>query len=209
MNRRECLAIPLALALAGLSGPAKARTTPTDRDTLLRQIAAYLNGIHTLKARFTQVAPDGAITYGTAWLWRPGRMRFQYDPPSPLLLVAGDGKLIFRDNSLDQTSSLPISNSPLGILLADHIDLGATGGIHVLALSQDGGEISVTLARTGQEADGQLTLIFSTTPLTLTSWVVEDPQGKRTKVSLYDLDTGAPGFNPSLFVYRDPNLPPR
>lgn len=205
MNRRACLALALtSLLTAGLVRPAMA-----DDGATLNQIATYLNGIHTLKARFTQVAPDGAISYGTAWLWRPGRMRFQYDPPSPLLLVAGDGKLTFRDNSLDQTSRMPINNSPLGILLADHIDLGPEGGLHVLALTRGMGEIAVTLARAGQEADGKLTLNFSTPPLTLTSWVVEDAQGKRTKVNLYGLDTGAPGFNPSLFVFHDPNLPPQ
>ena len=189
--------------LVMLSGGAWAAEAPS-----LAAISAYLNAIHTLKARFTQVAPDGSITTGTAWLWRPGRMRFQYDKPSPLLLVAGGGKVIFRDNSLDQTSSMPVDNSPLGILLADHIDLGPAGGVKILSLRHGPGQVTVTLARVGQAAAGTLTLDFATNPLALTSWVVEDAQGNRTKVSLYDIDTGNQAFDPSLFVYKDPNLPP-
>jgi outer membrane lipoprotein-sorting protein len=185
---------------------APARAAPRDA-ALVAQVQAYLNGIHALKARFTQVAPDGAETTGTAWLWRPGRMRFQYDSPSPLLLVAGDGKVIFRDNALDQTSSLPLSSSPLGILLAPAIDLGPGGGVSVQSVQRLPGEAEVTLARTGAPDQGELTLIFATDPLQLRSWVVTDAQHDQTKVSLSDVTTGDAGFDPSLFAYRDPNLP--
>lgn len=203
------LLVPFGLAAAGPGGARAAQPAAATRQPDLAAIAAYLNHLTTLKARFTQLAPDGALTDGTAWLWRPGRMRFQYDKPSPLLLVAGGGKLIFRDNSLDQTSVIPIDNSPLGILLAPHVALDAAGGVVVLGLNREPGLVRLRLARLGQESQGSLALTFTTDPLALKSWRVTDAQGNQTKVTLEDCDTGAGSFDPGLFVYHDPNLPQR
>ena len=92
---------------------AQSRLQLTERDRAdLARIEAYLNGIVSLKARFLQVAPNGATSAGVAWLERPGRMRFQYDPPSPLLLVAGHGLVVFHDAQLNQTSNIPLSRTP-------------------------------------------------------------------------------------------------
>jgi outer membrane lipoprotein-sorting protein len=203
MQRRSLLIAGLASLALVSAAPAWALSAQ-DRADVLR-IQTYLNDIHTLKAHFVQIAPDGATTQGTAWLWRPGRMRFQYDKPSPLLLVAGHGQVVFRDNQLDQTSTIPLSNTPLGILLAEHVDL--TGGsVLVQSLQHLPGEIEITLARAAHPAEGQLTLTLAETPLQLKAWVVTDAQRNQTRVSLLDIDTGAGGFDPSLFEYKDPNL---
>src|SRR5690348_18339793 len=126
MNRRNLLRLALlSPLLAGGGAPALAagfRLSAQDRADLAR-IETYLDSLRTLKARFLQVAPNGAIARGTAWLERPGRMRFQYDPPSPLLLVAGHGLVVFHDVQLNQTSNIPLTQTPLGILLADHVRL--------------------------------------------------------------------------------------
>ncbi len=162
----------------------------------LARIEAYLNAIHTLKAHFLQVAPDGAVSEGTAWLERPGRMRFQYDPPSPLLLVAGDGFVVFHDASLGQNSTVPLASTPLGILLARHIRL--SGPVDVTALRHLPGEVALTLQRRASPADGSLTLVFSTHPLTLRQWTVIDAQHQRTTVTLENAETGGQ-FDPGLF----------
>ena len=108
MNRRTLLLmLPAAALLAAAAPPAPAPLTPQDRDDLAR-IEAYLNGMRTLKARFLQEAPDGATSEGLAWMQRPGRMRFQYDPPSPLLLVAGHGLFVYYDRELRQTTNIPL-----------------------------------------------------------------------------------------------------
>src|SRR5450759_5655024 len=114
MNRRTLLSVlPLLLAPAVLLRPALAaepRFVPTERDRAdLSRIETYLNALRALKARFLQVAPDGAVSGGVVWLERPGRMRFQYDPPSPILLVAGHGVVLFHDRQLNQTSNVLIS----------------------------------------------------------------------------------------------------
>jgi outer membrane lipoprotein-sorting protein len=176
----------------------------TDRDRAdLARIEAYLNSIVSLKARFLQVAPNGATSEGQAWLNRPGRLRFQYDPPSPLLLVAGHGLVVFHDAQLNQTSNIPLSRTPLGILLADHVAL--SGDVTVTGIQRLPGQIGVTLVRTANPTEGSLTLFFSENPLTLRQWSVLDAQRHETRVTLYNVELGGK-FDPKLFEYVDPRF---
>jgi outer membrane lipoprotein-sorting protein len=164
---------------------------------VIEQAQRYLNGLRTLKAHFVQVAPNGGVTEGTAWLERPGRMRFQYAPPTPLLLVAGHGFVLFSDTRLGQTSTIPVGRTPLGILLADHIAL--TGdGLTVTGVRELPGEAQITLVRSANPSEGSLTLTFATDPWTLRQWTVVDAQGQRTTVTLTDIQTGG-HFDPALF----------
>ena len=205
MRRMKRLAL-LILSSALLASLASARAqprfelTPQDRTDLAR-IETYLDGLRTLKAHFLQVAPSGAITQGTVWLERPGRMRFQYDPPSPLLLVAGHGLVVFHDSSLNQTSNILLSQTPLGILLADHVRL--QGDVTVTAMQRLPGQIQVSLIRTASPGDGTLTLIFADSPLALRQWTVLDAQRQETRVTLYNVETGGQ-FDPKLFEVADP-----
>jgi outer membrane lipoprotein-sorting protein len=197
MFRRVLLSAILPLALA--------TAAPTATNSAeIAQIQAYLNGITTLKAHFVQVAPNGALSQGTAWLDRPGRMRFQYDPPSPLLLVAGHGFVVFHDSSLDQTSNIPLGATPLGILLSDHIRL-TSGDVTVTDLRNLPGEIVMTVVWNSRPSDGSLTLVFATDPLTLRQWVVTDATGQRTAVTLSDIQFGGK-FDQSLFNFVNPDF---
>ncbi len=201
MRRRTLIAaLALLAAPAGIARAQAARLSDADRADLAR-IEAYLNSIRGLKARFLQVAPDGATSDGTAWLQRPGRMRFQYDKPSPLLLVAGHGLVVFNDSQLNQTSNIPLSQTPLGILLADNLKL--SGDVTVTALRRLPAQISVTLIRTATPNDGSITLDFSDAPLALRAWTVVDAQRQETRISLHDVQLGG-GFDPGLFEFIDP-----
>jgi outer membrane lipoprotein-sorting protein len=205
MKRRDLLRLSLApLLLAAAHAEAQPRFQPTPQDAAdLRRIEAYLDTLRTLKAHFLQVAPNGAITQGTAWLDRPGRMRFQYDPPSPLLLVAGHGLVVFYDKSLNQTSNIPISQTPLGILLADHVHL--EGDVTVTGMQRLPGQLQVSLVRSATPGDGTLTLIFADNPLTLRQWTVLDAQRQETRVTLYNVETGG-SFDSKLFEFIDPRF---
>ena len=191
-----------AAALLPLLAQAQPALSPQDQADTGR-VEAYLNTIHTLKARFQQIAPNGSLSGGQAWLQRPGRMRFQYDPPAPFLLVAGHGLLVFYDSQLQQTTNIPLDRTPLGLLLRDNLKL--SGDITVTRIVRYPGQIQLTLLRTASPADGSLTLIFADNPLALRSWTVVDAQRQETRVSLFDIQLGGT-FEQSLFTFIDPKF---
>jgi len=189
----------LPLAQTARAAPAIARSAQDQAD--IARIEAYLNGLKSLKAHFMQVAQDGGISEGTAWLERPGRMRFQYDPPAPFLLIAAHGVLTFHDSALQQTSNIGLNRTPLGILLADKVDL--SGAVSVTEIQRLPGQIQLTVVRTDSPGDGSLTLIFADQPLTLRQWTVVDPQRRETHVTLYNAQLGG-SFDPQLFEQISP-----
>lgn len=204
MNRRTLLALPFLTLLAPAAIAADLQLSAQDHADIGR-IEAYLNGLHTLKARFLQIAPDGGTAQGIAWMDRPGRMRFQYDKPSPLLLVAGHGLLVYYDRSLRQTTNIPLDSTPLGLLLRD--DLKLAGDVTVTAMARQPGQLQVTMVRTRSPEDGSLTLVFDDNPLALRQWVVVDSQHQETRVSLFDVQFGG-HFDPDMFTFIDPKFIP-
>ena len=206
MKRRLLLLAPLATLVAGTAqAPAQAQApglSPEDKADIAR-VEAHLNSVKTLHARFLQLAPNGAKSEGQAWIQRPGRMRFQYDPPSPFLLVGGHGLLVFNDSQLKQTSNIPLGQTPLGILLEDNLRL--SGAVTVSRVTRLPNQLQVTLYRTASPQDGSLTLIFADNPLKLRSWITTDAQRQETRVTLYNAETGGT-FDQSLFNFVDPRF---
>ena len=202
MLRRPLLGLPAVL----LAAPALAqqRGTPADRDRAdIARAEAWLNGLQSLKARFLQIAQNGRAAEGNAWIVRPGRMRFEYDPPEPLLLVASHGQFFYFDRQLRQPTTLPLSATPLGILLKD--DLRLSGDVTVSKVERGGGLLRITLIRTGQAAEGRLTLVFADNPVELKQWAVVDAQGQETRVSLFQAEYGG-RFPSLLFDFNDPRF---
>lgn len=173
---------------AGASAVTPAHLSATDR-AWVAKIEQALNRSLTFEAHIQQIDAEGKRTTGTVWMKRPGQMRLAYDPPSPLLLVANQGKVVFRDNQLDQTSVIPMDRTPLGLLLAQHVSL--SDGVSVTAFRHEAGLVAVRLVRTAQPGDGSLTLVFYENPLALRSWSVVDAQGRETRVTLSDVHPGA------------------
>jgi len=207
MRRRTLLAAPLFLAapaLAQTRAPAPPPAALGDRDRAdLARIEAYLNAMTTLRARFLQIAHNGASAEGTAWISRPGRMRFEYDPPEPLLLVADAGQFLMYDRELRAPTTLLVSRTPLAILLRREVRL--SGDVTVAAMERSGGFLRVTLFRTAEPAEGRITLIFQPEPLALRQWAVTDPQGRETRVTLSRIETG-PRLPAGLFQFNDPRF---
>lgn len=201
------LAAPLVLSpgapsliASAAAQTAGARPGPAE----LRKIEAYFNGLTTLRARFLQLAQNGGTAQGTAYIWRPGRMRFDYDPPEPLLLIASDGQFYHFDRELSQPSIVPVSSTPLGFLLRR--DLRLSGDVTVTGLERSGGFLRVTLHRTNSPAEGRLTLVFAEEPMELRQWLVVDAQGQQTRVTLSAIETGM-RLDPRLFDFNDPRFP--
>ena len=200
--------LPLALVPMGAlprragAQPAGVVLSAQDRADVAR-IEAYLNATKALQARFLQVAPDGGVSQGQAWLVRPGRMRFQYDPPAPFLLVGGNGLLVFYDSQLKQTSNIPLDSTPLGLLLQDNLRL--SGDITIVSFVRQPGQIQVGVVRTRSPQDGMLTLIFSDNPLSLRQWTVLDAQRHETRVTLSNVQVGG-SYPARLFEFVDPKF---
>jgi outer membrane lipoprotein-sorting protein len=128
-------------------------------------------------------------------------MRFQYDPPSPLLLVAGHGVVVFHDSQLGQTTNIPVGQTPLGLLLADQIAL--RGDVTVTSFIRDQGQLLITLVRTKSPGDGSLTLMMNENPLALVGWSVVDAEGRETRLRIADVKLGGE-FDDQLFQFNDP-----
>ncbi len=208
MNRRALLGIAATLPFtAPLFSRAWAAAPPLgaqDRADIAR-VERYLDTLKTLKSRFLQIAPDGTTSEGNAWLARPGRLRFEYDPPTPFLLVAGHGVVMFHDRKLQQTSSFPISQTPLGILLSEQTKL--SGDVTVSAVAREPGLLQLSLFRTASPGDGSLTLGFADNPLALRQWSVIDAQRMETRVTLFNIQLGE-RFDEKLFDVTDPRTNP-
>lgn len=211
MTRRRILGAAAALALAPwVSRPALAQQGTAQGSTqgsidraALARVEAYLNGLRTLRARFLQVAQNGVSAQGTALISRPGRMRFDYDPPEPLLLVAAGGQVLMYDRELRQPTAVPASSTPLGVLLRPQIRL--SGDITVFGTERSGGFLRIGLYRTEAPAEGRLILAFAEDPLELRQWTVLDAQGRETRVTLYEVESGMTLDN-RLFDFNDPRF---
>lgn len=217
MHRRTLIALAAALpavpALAQTQRGRPPRQEPPplggvevpepERAQLLAQVEAYLNALRTLKARFLQTAQNGQTAQGTAWIARPGRMRFDYDPPVPLLLVASYGQFILYDRELRSPSTVPTSATPLGVLLQENFRFA--NAITVTSVTRDGGFLRVTLFRTAQPSEGRLTLILQESPMELRQWMVLDAQGRQTRVTLSGIEVGG-RFDDRIFAFNNPTF---
>jgi len=185
-----------AFAAPPVPAPLEAR----DRADIGR-VQAYLNDIKTISARFQQFSQDGEPAAGQLSMQRPGKMRFEYDPPSPILLIATGKVVIYVDNSLKHVTYLPTDSTPAWFLLRDRITLD--GDVTVTKFERGNEVLRVTVTETEHPDSGALTLTFGDHPLELRQWVVLDQQGRNTTVVLSDRHANVP-IDPKIFMFVDP-----
>jgi outer membrane lipoprotein-sorting protein len=201
LQRCPALAAAVFLAFGALIARAAPVAAPlTAPDTLeLQRLAAYLNGIRTMTATFEQVANNGAVSSGRLWVMRPGRMRFEYAPPSPITLLADATSVYYRDKELGQISKYDLRQTPAWFFLRDPISFGSD--VIVTQFQHAGGIARVTVVESAQPDAGSLTLVFTENPLVLRQWTVVDQQRKQTTVTLSNLQFGM-ALDPGLFQYQ-------
>jgi len=174
----------------------------SDRADLTR-VDNYLSGLTNLQGNFLQVGPDGSLAQGKFYLRRPGRMRFEYNPPEKLLVVA-DGTWVAVKDGFSAAQRYPLGSTPLGILLDDHVDLAKE--VKVLAVEHQPGALRITLADKHDNAPGNITLVFDEPDLQLRQWIVTDAQGLQTTVALRNIQSGIHADN-ALFVLKSDQRP--
>ena len=163
----------------------------------LGAISGYLNDLQTAKGEFTQINDDGTISTGTLYIKRPGRVRFEYNPPEQALVVAGASTVVIFDKKSNQRSeTYPLSRTPLSIILARQVNLGRAK--MVTGHSYDGTATIVTAQDPEHPEYGNIQLKFTANPVELRQWIIDNGSGSRTTVVLGDLQKGV-NLSSSLF----------
>lgn len=189
---------PVSNPFAALLGKAgSAGTLNADQRAIVDRVNKYLSGVQTLTGNFIQVGPDGSRTQGEFYISKPGKVRFEYDDPSPIELIADGSSVVVRDRRLATQDVYPLSQTPLRFLLADHVDL--TKDTHLIAVYADDVFATVVVEeKNGIVGTSRLMIMFGAKDMQLKQWTVTDPQGYDTTVAVYNLDTSKRP-DPSLF----------
>jgi outer membrane lipoprotein-sorting protein len=161
------------------------------------KVSSYLSSLQTLVGNFVQVGPDGSKTKGDFYIQKPGKVRFEYDEPSPINIIADGSSVAVRDRKLATQDIYPLSQTPLRYLLSDRIDL--MKDTNVVSVTADDVFISVTIEeKQALIGTSRLMLMIGAKDGQLKQWTVTDPQGYDTTVAVYNLDTNKK-VDPGLF----------
>jgi outer membrane lipoprotein-sorting protein len=153
---------------------------------LADRVSAYLTNVRTLSGNFVQVGPDGRKAEGEFYLQKPGRIRFDYNPPSPIELIADGQSLVVRDRKLATQDLYPLSQTPLRFLLADRLDL--LRDTNLVGVYADDVFVTVVIEeRQIIAGTHRLMIMFGAQDYQLRQWTVTDPQGFDTTVAVYNL----------------------
>jgi outer membrane lipoprotein-sorting protein len=200
MHRRTLL---LATPFLLLPEIAFAQALPkADQSAIVTAVGRAVNAITRLQGRFTQTNPDGTAVGGRFWLQRPGKVRFEYDAPSPLLLISDGTNVALQDRRLRTTDRYPLRQTPLYFLLKANVDLARD--VIVTGIERRGGNYLLAMRDRRREADGELIVSFDQTTNLLEEWTIRDRQGRSTRVRLENAVQGG-AINAALFVDPGPN----
>ena len=155
----------------------------------LSAISNYLNALETAEARFEQINDDGSISIGTVYIKRPGKMRFEYDPPQKaLVLASANAVYIFDGKSNQAPTTYPLRRTPLSIILGRNVNLGQAD--MVVGHAFDGTATLITAQDPRNREYGSIQMKFTDAPVQLRQWIVHDSGGGQTTIILEDLKTG-------------------
>ena len=180
---------PVSNPFAALLGrPGSTTALSPEQRSIVERVNNYLSNMQVLSGKFVQVAPDGRRTQGEFYISKPGRVRFEYDDPSPIELIADGQSVVVRDRNLATQDVYPLSQTPLRFLLADHVDLMKDTSL--VAVYADDVFITVVVEEKNTlVGTSRLMIMFSAKDMQLKQWTVTDPQGYDTTVAVYNLNT--------------------
>lgn len=181
------------------SGNALTGLSP-DEVAIVRRVEAYLNELKTVSSRFLQVSSNGSLAEGHLYLERPGQMRFEYDEPVPIVMIANGVTLLYFDKKLKQATYVPLWKTPLWFLIREEVQLHED--VTITGAEESKGTVLLQLKVDGESLGAKMTLVFADKPLSLRKWEVVDAQGITTQVSLIDPVYDAP-IDPARFSTED------
>jgi len=205
-RRRRGLTLAICATFAAFvviasSYPASAVERPlTDPEAVgeMNRIETYLNGIKSLKSRFIQINPDGSAWNGDLYVRRPGKFRFEYDPPIPHLLIANGSWFFHVDRALQETNVIPLVKTPAQFLVQENISLEKD--FTIKKFEQMPGILQISMVTRDNPDLGEVTLTFSDKPLELRKWTVRDLQDNVTQITLQNTRYGV-NLNADLFKF--------
>jgi outer membrane lipoprotein-sorting protein len=176
------------LFVAALPGAASALTD--EERGVIADISARLSTVETMDGEFIQFNPNGDQLQGKFFIARPGRVRFQYDPPTTVSVIADGKSVLVFDKKLQTYDIWPLSQTPLRLLLDKNLNLATSEKVTRVGVAPD--LVEIELQDETRFSAGTLNLIFDRTTYELRQWTVTDQQGLQTMVALYNVETGKP-----------------
>ena len=176
------LIVTVLFALAAAAAPAHAAKWTAQQSADLDRVSAYLNSIHTMRGGFMQIGPQGQADQGKFYILKPGKIRFDYDPPNPTLVISDGLSIAVYNTKLNTADRYPLTGTPLNLLLSDHLDLKKSGLI--TGVQHSPGQLIVTGRASDRNATGNITIVFTDPELELRQWTIVDAQGLPTTVSI-------------------------
>ena len=168
--------------------------------TDLAKVSAYLNAISSLQASFVQVGPNGELDQGVIYARKPGRLRFEYAPPSPYLIVSDGVTIAVANSKLRTVDRYPLVDNPLNLILREGVDLSRDS--RITAVERQPGMLRITATEKSGPMKGQVTLIFGHPATELRQWIITDAQGLQTMIALKNMKTNVE-LRPELFIQGD------
>jgi len=200
MERRTLLlGAAAALATGPLAAPALAQGY--DRQTV-DALNQYLNGITTMQGDFVQVYGDGRTQEGVFYMRRPGRLRFEYYSPSPITVISDGTWAGIMNRDLNTTDRIPLSRTPLHLLLRDNVNLAAEGAIQ--SIERAPGVVRAKAINPRNPGEGSITMIFSSNPIGLQQWITTDARNQTSVIKLHNVRRGQQ-IDPRKFLIEDLN----
>lgn len=199
-TRRAALGFAL-IALAPLPASAAKPIEVTQAQAAsINAISDYINSFKTIQGEFTQISPKGNLSRGVFYIAKPGKMRFEYAPPNPFLIVADGTWLTVKNTKKEKGDQFPLSQTPLRLVLGDKVDI--LGDTNILDFEEQDGLTSVTLEdKESTLGNGKLTLVYDQNRKALQQWIVTDGKGRRTTVTLENVVAGIE-TDPKMFIVK-------
>ncbi len=194
------LLVPAVTVLPGNPGVAQAAAQLSEDDNAaVTLLNTYLNEIVNMKGEFTQTSPRGQVANGVFYISKPGKMRFEYAPPSPLLVVSDGRWVTVKNTTRNKDDQYPLAATPLKLVLAGEVNLFEQAII--LKVESQDNLVAITMEEKDQLVAGQLTMVFDREANDLVQWIILDGKGQRTTVQLSNVDKEARP-DPKLFVVK-------
>ncbi len=182
------------------AAPAPAAVVPVQESDqeIVGKVNDYFNKMTNLEGTFVQTDPDNSQKQGRFYFARPGRLRFDYSPPSRLKIISNGYYLAIEDYALNTSDKYPLEMTPFRLLLSETVDLAKEANI--LGMEQGPDTVVMTVEDKKGDAAGKISLFFNKADMSLKQWIITDAQGLNTRIEVGDLEQNK-RVSPELFEF--------